>query len=245
MGTKGFAFLVGTVAAGALLSGCSTPPKPGHGQTAHDQVYPLERSADREEVDRRFDEAYPGALNWGWVWFRDRWFDLWDIPSWDIQFGRGFGVNVTATEYAQAGIGWWDGMSLGERGRSWGMWDEHVVHRGLGPFYWVEIERTPKWGTKNLFDHEYKYTGWDLFEESGNKAAHHDWADLGAGANVLAVGASVAASPVEAVDFIAGLIPIQLVTGWFGAHQPVFDIKSDDTYNRMAHELAEEKGLGR
>ncbi len=244
MGTKGFAFLVGTVAAGALMAGCSTPPKAGHGETVHDQLYPVESSAVRSEVDRKFEEIYPGAGNWAWVWVRDRVLDLADVPSWDVQFGRGFGANAHLTEYAQAGIGWWDGTSLGQRGRAWGMWSESKVHRGLGPFYWIEVERTPDWGTQNLFDHEYKYTGWDLFEDR-TKAADHDWADVGASAQLLAVGASAAASPIEAVDFVAGLIPIGLITNLFGVHQPIFDIRSDDTYSVLQSSLAEEKGLGR
>ena len=215
MGTKGFAFLVGTLAAGALLSGCASDPV-------------------RTEVDREYDEQHPGFMNKTGVWFADRGLDLVDVIFLDIQFGRGFGVNVTATEYLQAGIGWWDGTSLGGRGRSWGMWDETMVHRGLGPFYWIEIERTPTWGTTTLWDHEYRYTGWDLFEENGNKAIDHDWADLGLSAQLLAIGARVAVSPIEAVDFVAGTITLGVV-----------DIRDDDTRSELEKELREEKGLGR
>jgi len=227
MGTKGFAFLVvGTLAAGALLTGCSTV------------------SPEREEVDRQFREEYPTAGAWTGVWLTDRWWDLTDIVKADIAFGQGFGVNVHLTELLQAGIGTWDGMSVGLRARSFGMWEESKTHRGLGPWYWVDVERTPQWGTSHIADHSYAYTGWDLMEETGDKAIDHDWTELGASAQLLAVGAHVAASPLEAVDFIAGLIPVGLVVNWFGVNKPIFDIMDDDTYSRMAQDLAEERGIG-
>ncbi len=245
MGTKSFAFLVaGTMATGALLSGCNTPPKAGHGETVHEEAYPLARSAEREEVDRQFNEIYPGAGNWTWIWFRDRWMDLWDVVEADIAFGQGFGVNAHATEILQAGMGTWEGTSMGLRGRAWGMWEESKTHRGLGPWYWIDVERSPLWGTKNLFDHEYEYTGWDIMEETGDKAIDQDWTSIGASAQVLAVGAHVAASPLEAVDFIAGLIPVGLVVNWFGVNKPIFDIMEDDTYSRLQKKLADEQGLG-
>jgi len=235
MGTKGFAFLVGTVAAGALLSGCvgGPPAAGGQGEEVHDRLYPLQRDAVRQEVDREYDEIYPGFWNQSWVWFNDRGLDLFDILSWDLQFGRGFGVNAHATEFLQAGIGWWDGTSIGSRGRSWGMWDESLVHRGLGPFYWIDVDRSPQWGTQTLWEHEYSYTGWDLLEENGNKAIDNDWTEVGASAQALAIGARVAGSPIELVDFVAGTITFGLV-----------DIRNDDTRSKLEHRLREEKGLG-
>ncbi len=253
MGMKGFTLLLGTVAAGAMLTGCVTGPNRspnpmGHPNPDRDlatqEQFPLKSSAEKEEVDRQFEEQYPGVVNWVWVWGKDRWMDLLDVVSWDVSFGRGFGVNAHLTEYAQAGIGWWDGKSMGMRGRVWGTWDESNEHRGLGPFYWVEVERTPDWGTQSIHDNSYKYTGWDLFEESGNRMSDDDWADVGASANLLAVGARAGASPIEAVDFVAGLIPVSLITNIMGYHQPVFDIQGDDTWAGIEEQLREEKGLG-
>jgi len=234
MGTKGFAILLGTVAVSTLLTGCVTgPPREGHGETVHEKLLPTDSSAVREEADRQFDEIYPGFGDHLWVWARDRWLDLADIAKLDIEFGRGFGVNVHATELLQAGIGWWDGSSLGMRGRAFGIWQESRNHGGLGPFYWVDVKRTPTWGTANLFDHEYAYTGWDLFEESGNKAIDHDWTEVGANAQVLAIGAQVAGSPIEIADFVFGFVTL-------GAA----DIMNDDTKAILEARLREEKGLG-
>jgi hypothetical protein len=214
MGTKGFAFLVGTLAAGALLSGCVSDPV-------------------RSEVSREYNEAYPGFLDKTGNWAGDSGLDLLDVISYDVQFGRGFGVNAHITEYLQAGIGWWDGTSVGQRGRAWGMWEESMIHRGLGPFYWVEVERHPQWGTKSLWEHEYKYTGWDLLEENGSKAIENDWSEVGASAQVLAIGLRAAVSPIEAVDFVAGFLSLGNI-----------DIRNDDTRAVIERDLREEKGLG-
>lgn len=227
MGKKRFAYLiVGTVAASALLTGCSTV------------------SPEREEVDRQFRAEYPNAGSWTGVWFLDRWLDLTDIVKADVAFGQGFGVNAHATEILQAGIGTWDGTSVGLRARSFGMWEEEKTHRGLGPWYWVDVERTPLWGTSHIAEHEYKYTGWDIMEQTGDKAIDHDWTEIGASAQFLAIGAHVAASPLEAIDFLAGLIPVGLVYNMFGANKPIFDISKDDTYSRLQKQLADERGIG-
>jgi hypothetical protein len=209
------------------------------------EQFPLQSSADRDEVNRRFEAAHPGVVNWMYVWGRDRWFDLMDVASWDLSFGRGFGVNAHLTEFGQLGVNWWDGMSWGQRGRAWGVWETSEVDRGVGPFYWVEVERTPKWGTKTLWEHEYKYSGWDIQEPgqaTGDKRIHGDWSELGATAHLFAVGASLSASPVEAVDFLAGAFPVGLVANVAGYHHPIFDIMGDDTWSEMAKGLRSEMG---
>ncbi len=253
MRIKGFAFLVGTMAAGLMLPGCLTGPlhSPNplghpnpHRDLATQEQYPLRSAPDKEEVDRRFEEHYPGTVNWLWVWGRDRWFDLLDVVSWDIGFGRGFGVNAHLTEFAQAGTGWWDGSHWGMRGRTWGVWDEHRNHRGLGPFYWIEVERTPQWGTKTVHGQDYKYTGWDLFEKSSDKRTDNDWSEVGGNANILAIGARAAASPVEVLDFAAGLFPPGLIANVMGYHHPVFDVMGDDTWADLHRVMLEERGLG-
>ena len=113
------------------------------------------------------------------------------------------------------------------------MWDESLVHRGLGPFYWIELERSPQWGTQTLWDHEYSYTGWDLHEDNDNPASDNDWTEVGASAQALAIGARVSGSPIEIVDFVAGTITFGLV-----------DIRNDDTRSKLEHRLRAEKGLG-
>jgi hypothetical protein len=198
----------------------------------------------KQEVDRVFDERHPGVGRWALVWLGDRGNDLLDILEVSLSFGRGMGVNLRATEYLQAGVNWWDGMSWGMRGRAWGVWETREEDRGVGPFYWVEHERRPVCGTASLWDHEYKYTGWDLSEDSYSKAVHHDWTSFGGSARVIAVGAEAAVSPLEALDFVGGVLPIGLVVNLFGYHHPVFDVMQDDTWSELRDELVEEKGLG-
>jgi hypothetical protein len=246
--------LVVGIAALGLLGGCiggpARSPNPlgnndPHRDLATQDQFPLQSSATKEEVDRRFEQDYPGTISWLYVWGRDRWFDLMDVVSWDLSFGRGFGVNAHVTEFAQAGVNWWDGVSWGMRGRAWGVWETHEVYRGLGPFYWLEFERKPQWGTKTLWDHEYKYTGWDI-QEPGQanmeKRIHDDWSDVGATVHLLAVGAHASASPVEAVDFVVGLFPVGLVANVVGYHHPIFDIMKDDTWSDIEKALNNERG---
>ena len=245
--------LIGAVAA-AGLTGCvggpARSPNPlgnndPHRDLATSEQFPLRSSAVKEEVDRQFEQEHPGVVNWLYVWGADRWFDLMDVVNWDISVGRGFGANIHITEFAQAGINWWDGTSWGQRGRSWGVWETSEEDRGLGPFYWVEIERKPTWGTQNIFDHEYKYTGWDIQEDPLNKAVHGDWSEVGGKVHLFAAGVGARLSPVEAVDFVAGLCPIGLVTNLMGYHEPIPDITGDDTHSVIMKELQDEKGLGR
>ena len=251
---KRVSFVLGTLVVGALTSACvggpSQSPNPlgnvsPNKDLATQEQYPLRSSAVKQEVDRQFEERYPGTINWLYVWGKDRWMDLLDVASWNVDFGRGFGFNVRATEFLQVGLNWWDGQSWGMRGRTWGVWETHEVDRGIGPFYWVEIERHPTWGTQSLFDHDYKYTGWDLHEEENSKVTNGDWSEIGAKVHVLAIGAGVRVSPVEAIDFIAGLFPVGLIANVVGYHEPIPDIMMDDTHSLIQRELEEEKGLGR
>jgi hypothetical protein len=251
---KRVSFVFGTLAAGVLAAGCvggpSRSPNPlGHASPNKDlatqEQYPLRSGAVKEEVDRKFEEAYPGTINWLYVWGKDRWFDLLDVASVNIDAGRGFGFNIHLTEFAQIGLNWWDGTSWGMRGRTWGTWETHEVDRGLGPFYWIEFERRPTWGTQSLFNHDYKYTGWDILEDADDaKVGHHDWSEVGASVHLFALGAGVSVSPIEAVDFVAGLFPVSLVANVAGYRDPVPDIMADDTWSQIKRELEDEKGLG-
>ena len=252
MGMKRLTFLFGTALAGLVASGCvggpiRSPNPVGHSSTHHDlatgEQFPLKSSASKDEVDRVFDERYPGTVNWLYVWGRDRWFDLMDVVSWDVGFGRGLGANVFLTEYGQAGLRWWDGLQWGQRGRAFGMWEVDATERGLGPFYWIEYERRPIWGTQTLFEHEYKYSGWDILEEGDSKVIHHDWSEVGGRLDAGMVSVGVAASPFEIVDFIAGLNPFSLIANIIGFHHPTWDIANDDVYSQIQKELEDEKGL--
>jgi hypothetical protein len=246
-------FVLGTLAAATLAGGCvvgpSRSPNPlGHQSPNKDlatqEQYPLKSSAVKEEVDRQFEEQYPGTVNWLYVWGKDRWFDMLDMVSWDLNFGRGFGVNAHVTDFVQVGLNWWDGQSWGMRGRTWGVWETSEVDRGLGPFYWVEYERHPTWGTQSLFDHDYKYMGWDLAESGEPKAMHSEWSEIGARAHLFAVGAGAAVNLAEIFDFVTGLIPIGFIPNLIGYHEPTPDLMADDTWSQIKRELEAEKGLG-
>lgn len=209
-----------------------------------DQWYPTANTPAVNEVNRVFNEQCPGFLGWTGVWFTDRWYDLLDVAQLNLSFGRGLGANLHVTELAQVGLNWWDGTAMGMRGRAWGVWETSEWDRGIGPFYWVDVARQPTSGTKSLFNHEYKFAGWDFDENSLNKASHDDWSSVGGVLHLGVVGAEAGLSPLEAVDFLSGLLPLGPVTGWLGMEQPVFDMQRDDTWSTVARELEAEKGLG-
>ncbi len=257
--TSGFAAVFGSFALAVFSAGCVSFPdaeKPvpvpmvdivgSHPSTHHDgyerTMYPLRSSAVKMEVDKEFESRHPGLLGWFFVYWKDRLLDLNDIVSVDLTAGRGFGVNVRPTEYFQAGIGWWDGSKLGCRQRSWGWWDESRVERGLSAFYWLEIDRKARWGTKTLFAQDYEYTGWDIWEER-TKAAERDWADFGGSLYVFALGADVNVSPIEFVDAVMGWFPVTFIQNCLGYHTPTFDISADDTWSELRAELVRDRGI--
>ena len=249
---KRVSFVLGTLAAGALAAGCIAGPSRslnplGHASPNKDMAtqeqYPLRSSATKEEVDRVFEEHYPGTINWLYVWGTDRWFDLLDITTLHLDAGRGFGLNLRITEFAQIGLNWWDGESWGWRGRSWGVWETSEVDRGVGPFYWVEYERHPSWGTQTLFNHDYKYTGWDILETGDPKSGNGDWSEIGGKLRILAIGAGVRISPAELCDFVCGLFPVSFIANLIGYRQPTPDIMHDDIWAQIKQHLQDEKGL--
>lgn len=252
--------LLGAVVGATLASGCascpSKPPKKSGASgedTAADRVccpsvwdqwYPTRNSPSVDEVNRVFNERCGHLFGWTGVWIGDRFADLFDVLTINLSFGQGIGVNAHVTEFVELGFNWWEGTALGMRGRAWGVWDSDEFDRGVGPFYWVELERIPTAGTVSLFNHEYKYVGWDFSENSLNKASHDDWSSVGATAHLLFVGAEVGVSLLECADFIAGWLPLGPITGWLGMEQPIWDIQKDDTWSQMAREIEAEKGLG-
>ena len=253
--------LLGVAAAATLVAGCtncpSKPPRKSAATTVSSdgsdvmdcpsvwkQQYPLRNSPTVDEVNCVFNERCTGGLGWTGVWLGDRWFDFLDVFHLNLAFGQGIGVNAHLTEFLELGLNWWEGTSLGLRGRVWGVWDSKEWDRGAGPFYWVELDRTPVSGTKSLFNHEYRYVGWDFQENALNKASHDDWSDVGITVHLLFIGAEIGVSPLEAADFIAGILPLGPILGWCGVTQPIWDIQRDDTWSQMAREMEAEKGLG-
>jgi len=253
-----FAAVLGSVAVACLSAGCvsfpdtevPTPPwfdSGSHPSPHHDDaeatLYPLRSSAVKAEVDKEFEAQHPGFMGWFFSYWKDRLLDLQDVVSADIAVGRGLGVNFRPTEYAQVGLGWYDGVKVGWRQRAAGWWDEKRVERGASAFYWMEIDRKARWGTKTLFGQDYEYTGWDIWEDHTNKRCEHDWSDFGAGFTLAFLGADVNLSPGEFVDFVAGIFPVTFIQNCLGYHNPTFDLSGDDTWSQLRDQLVRERGI--
>ncbi|MHC4924528.1 MAG: hypothetical protein ACYTG4_10705 [Planctomycetota bacterium] len=257
---SGLAVALGMVAAALVTTGCVSFPDAeqplhtgmvvdvygSHTSAHHDDAEgtftPLQSSSVKLQVDKEFSERHPGFLGWFTTYWKDRLLDLHDIVQFDVAVGRGFVVNVRPTEYGQLGLGWYDGAKVGWRKRASGWWTEDRVERGFGPFYWLEVKRSADWGTKTLFNHNYDYTGWDIWEED-TKAAERDWADVGASVVIFFFGADVNVSPVEIFDAVFGWDPISFIQNIWGYHTPNFDLSGDDTWNAIKEELIEERGI--
>jgi len=255
---SGLAVVFGSIALAVMTSGCVSfpdaevvfPPVPdvhgSHPSTHHDaaekELNPLHSSAVKMEVDKEFEARHPGFLGWFFTYWKDRILDLHDITSLDLAVGRGFVVNARPTEYGQVGIGWFDGAKFGWRNRATGWWDEDRTERGLSAFYWLEVKRDARWGTKTLFQQNYDYTGWDIWEDR-TKAAEHDWADIGGSLIIAFIGVDANVSPAEFVDAVAGWFPITFIQNVLGYHAPTFDIMEDDTWSVLKAELIRERGI--
>ncbi len=202
----------------------------------------------KSEVDREYRSRYDYGERVG-LWFVDRFNDFFDIFQADLSFGPGLSptwplVNVHATEFAEAGVGWFEGTKVGLKERSFGVWEEKRKEYGLGPFYSLDVHRVPVAGTKHIFDQAYDYTGWDLLEAPTSKEDERHWLDFGAGVHLLVLGADVNFGTFEAADFILGLNPIELLLRLFNYDQPITDFMHDDTWSRVRTELEKTKGLG-
>lgn len=106
--------------------------------------------------------------------------DAIDIGRVSIGVGSGFGFNVRATELAEIGYGRYSTTRFGMKGRVMPVYDEKIDEAGIGLLGWV------------------------------NGSLQRDPSEVGADLHLGVIGAQVAVSLVEAVDFVAGVALIDL-----------------------------------
>lgn len=206
--------MLAAVALGLSLVGCQSS-------------YKFEESesykAYRKEVDQ-----WTGLEKVG-IYFKDRALDLTDIVTADLSLGDGFLVNAHATKFLQAGGGFFNGLRYGLLRRSFGTWHDDRTEGGIAAgfnLYWVDVKRTPIWGTSTLFDQEFKYEGPDYLD---NRDRH--WSDFGATVHFAFLGASLNVSPFQLVDFVAGVFAIPSIYPTILG--PEMDPADDDTRARL------------
>lgn len=106
--------------------------------------------------------------------------DFIDIGRASIGFGTGFGFNVRATELAEVGFGQYETTRFGMKGRVLPVYEECIDEAGFAFLGYV------------------------------NGCLQRDPTEVGADLHVGIIGAQVAVSLAEAVDFVAGILMIDL-----------------------------------
>lgn len=179
--------------------------------------------AYRKEVDE-----WTGLEKVG-IYFKDRALDAADVVTFDLSLGDGFLANAHATKWLQIGGGYFNGLCYGTLRRSFGTWHDDRTEAGLAAgfnLYWIDIKRTPIWGTSTLFDQEFKYEGPDYLD---NRYRH--WSDIGASLHLAFLGFTLNFSPFQAVDFVVGVFALPSI--YPTVIGPEMDPADDDTRARL------------
>jgi hypothetical protein len=209
-----------------LLSGCRVYD--------YDQVELSQQYQTVADVKR--DWSYTDRL---YVAAKDVCWDLLDVVSLDTSWGDGMIANVHFTRFANAGLGWFDGLRVGWDQRASGTWAERGYEYGVGPFYWKDKTKEPVYGNRILFERGYSYTGFELDKNNVDGEA----LDFGARLHLAYVGASVDVSPKEVVDLFAsvGGFAYTLVLWPFSAvydlDPPEIDLSDDNELSRIRKDL--------
>ncbi len=190
--------------------------------------YKFTSSPEFEAYSREVNE-WTGMEKTG-IYLKDRFLDLTDILQFDLSVGDGFLANVHATKWLQIGGGFMNnGLRWGMLKRSAGTWSDDRVEGGVAAgfnLYWVDLARTPVWGTSTLFENEFAYEGPDYLD-------NHDrhWSDFGATLHLFWIGANINASPFELLDAVLGIFALPSI--YAGPLSPEMDLADDDTRARL------------
>lgn len=187
----------------------------------------------RHEIDRESGLVHLAS------YLKDVGLDFADIFTIDVAAGKAgpylVQAEAYATKYLAAGLGSWSGYKAGLLGRAFGVWREERHLGALGGFavgpvqnYYVDVCRIPYCGTPTLADKQLIAHGYDIDLDE-----YRHWADIGASLHVVALGADVAVSPYEAIDFLKGLFANYPNPDWLvGSDMPWdigIDLADDDT----------------
>lgn len=144
----------------------------------------------------------PGSRHSAGSWLRARALDLVDVASARVAVGPALLVHARITRFVQVGVGHvgrLEGVKAGFRlpvhflgwtsAREGGLWTERRAEFGLGPAYVCEAE------VHSLFGNVSR----------GPPETRGPW-DIGAALHLALAGLEVDVRPLEALDFLAGLV---------------------------------------
>ena len=142
-------------------------------------------------------------------YFVDRGFDFMDMLGIRVGGNRTFYVRARATKVGMVGAGYFEGRWLGSHGRSAGAWRELRKEGGVSLAYVSDYERRPLKGTRFLFEDTFRKQNeqsntWELDDDD------YHFLDLGVGIGIMAVALDLDFSPREAIDFVLGILCIDL-----------------------------------
>lgn len=142
----------------------------------------------------------------GCAYVKDRGLDLAQTVDVAVGLSEGLEFNLRATKLLQLGVGGYRGLYwVGVKDGLFDVWQEERSEFGVGPLYVHEVFRGD--GTR-LLDIRYPLFGDPGFREYANDLTHvsdRGWLDFGVTLNPVLFGVDLAISPVELVDFFAGV----------------------------------------
>ena len=178
----------------------------------------------REEVDSW------SLLDRTWITCKDFVNDFVDIFSLEVAFGPGLLADVQPTKLGEIGLGYTKTGKIGFRGRAAGFYSEDRREGGLSGLYYRDMDFAAHYGSPALFE---RPAGIRDFTLRHNDDRH--WADIGASAHLVYLGAGAYVSPMQAVDFGLSLVSlpynllVRPVANLAGFRPPEIDLADDDT----------------
>ena len=139
----------------------------------------------------------------------DRGSDFMDMLGVRIGGNRTFYVRARATKLGMVGAGYFEGRWIGSHGRSAGAWRELRKEGGVSLAYVSDYERLPIRGNRFLFEDTFRKQNeqsntWELDDDD------YHFLDLGVGVGIMAVAMDLDFHPREVIDFVLGILCIDL-----------------------------------
>ncbi|MFG0320516.1 MAG: hypothetical protein ACF8XB_24810, partial [Planctomycetota bacterium JB042] len=153
-----------------------------------------------------------GTVAPGCAYVKDRGLDLAQTVDVAVGISEGLEFNLRATKFVQVGFGGYRGLYwAGLKDGLLDVWQEERSEFGVGPLYVHEVFRAD--GAR-LLDIRYPLFGDPGFREHAADVTHlsdRGTFDIGVTLNPVLFGVDVSISPVELVDFLAGIAQVDLL----------------------------------
>jgi hypothetical protein len=194
------------------------------------KLMPTLESSEKYNAYRQEVDGWGLAAN-TWYTCNDWLLDLTDIVSIEMSFGPGILADVQPTKIGEIGLGYADVTKVGWRKRAAGYYHEKRREGGIYRIYYRHMDLTPVYGTPDLFRRPRTLRDFSI----RHNVTDRHWADVGAQAHALAIGASAYVSPKEAIDFAVSTVclpfnlAIRPISRTLNFNPPEIDLGEDDT----------------